>query len=210
MGKSYTDQQQITLKNISFPVQLIFKISSLANDFNAIDANGRSLAYVRQKMFKLKEDIEIYNDESRTALNYRIQANKWLDFSTTYQFLDRRGDHFGRVARKGWASVWKAKYEIIDQNDQLQYHISEDNAWIKFTDSTVGEIPVIGFFTGYIFNPTYSVSKKDGTVIAQLKKEPSFWGRKFTIEKVGEFDEDDAERIMLSLMMMILLERRRG
>jgi len=46
--------------------------------------------------------------------------------------------------------------------------------------------------------------------IARLKKEPSFWGRKFTIHQLGNIDQDDDDRIMLSLMMMILLERRRG
>jgi len=42
----------------------------------------------------------------------------------------------------------------------------------------------------------------------QLKKEPSFWGRKFVLDKLGVIDQDVSERIMLSLMMMVLLERR--
>jgi len=40
------------------------------------------------------------------------------------------------------------------------------------------------------------------------QKLPSFWSRKFEISKIDVLDSDD--RVMLGLMMMILLERRRG
>jgi hypothetical protein len=46
--------------------------------------------------------------------------------------------------------------------------------------------------------------------IVRLKKQASFWGRSFDIEKVGSMDFDDDDKILLGLMMMILLERRRG
>lgn len=92
----------------------------------------------------------------------------------------------------------------------MQYSIREENAWVKVMDSVFGEIPILGFFSGYVFNPTYAVTNKNGDIIVRLKKQPSFFGRKFEIEKVGEIDNDDDDRIMLGLMMMILLERRRG
>jgi hypothetical protein len=44
----------------------------------------------------------------------------------------------------------------------------------------------------------------------RLKKEPSFFGRKFRLTQVGEMDADDEDRIVLGLMMMILLERKRS
>lgn len=44
----------------------------------------------------------------------------------------------------------------------------------------------------------------------KLSLQPSFWGKEFLIEKIGPMDSDDDDRIMLGLMMMILLERRRG
>ena len=200
----------IVMKKLLFPVELTFKIGTLANDFVAHDATGSTVAYVRQKMFKLKEDIEIFSDESRTRLVFRIQADQWLDWSTAYNFTNALGRGIGKVARKGWASLWKAHYDIIDQNDQLQYHIREENAWVKVIDGAIGDIPVLSFFTGYLFNPSYIVTDTNDNPIAKLTKEPSFWGRRFTIHQLGDIDTDDDDRIMLSLMMMILLERRRG
>jgi len=198
------------MKKLLFPVQLTFKIGTLANDFIAEDANGTMVGYVRQKMFKLKEDIEVFSDESKTRMLYRIKADKWLDWSTAYSFTDALGQNIGKVARKGWASIFKAHYDIIDQHQKLQYHVREENGWVKVIDGLVGEIPILGFFTGYLFNPSYIVTDTADNPIARLKKEPSFWGRKFTIHQLGDIDEDDDDRIMLGLMMMILLERRRG
>lgn len=198
------------MQEIKFPVNFQFKISTLSNDFTATDATGKCIAYVRQKMFKLKEEIIIYNDESKSKVNYRIKADRWLDFSAAYAFYDERGAEIGKIARKGWRSIWKAKYDVIDQHQALQYHINEENGWVKVIDSLLGEIPILGFFTGYFFNPTYLVSDTDGKAIVRLSKLPSFWGRKFELTKRDEMDNDDDDRIVLALMMMILLERRRG
>jgi len=198
------------MKNINFPINFVFKITSFANDFTATDANGAVIAYVKQKMFRLKEDINIYSDETKSKIDYKIKANKWLDFSAAYSFFDENGNEFGKIARKGWRSIWKAKYEIIDQNEQLQYTVTEENPWVKVFDALLGEVPILSMFSGYLFNPAYIVVNPAGQTVVRLKKQPSFFGRKFEVSKVGELDSDDDDRVMLGLMMMILLERRRG
>jgi hypothetical protein len=199
------------MQNLQFPIQFSFKVTSLANDFIARDAVGNVVAYVRQKMFRFKEDIEVFSDEARSRVNYRIKADRWIDFSAAYAFYEGPGEReIGKIARKGWRSIWKAEYEIIDQNGQLQYHIREENGWVKVMDSLFGEIPILGMFTGYFFNPTYIVSDLRDREIVRLVKQPSLLGKEFTLNKVGQMDGDDDDRIMLGLMMMILLERKRG
>jgi uncharacterized protein YxjI len=198
------------MQNLTFPLTFVFKISTLANDFTATDANGEVVAYVRQKMFKLKEAITIYSDESKQAVEYTIAADRWLDFSASYTFTDKSGAEIGKIGRKGWASLWKAHYEIFDQNQAHQYTVREENAWVKVMDSVLGEIPLLGLLTGYLFNPSYVVLDGSEKVVVRLKKEPSLFGRRFEVSKVGTLDQDDDDRILLGLMMMVLLERRRG
>jgi len=198
------------MQEINFPVNFKFKISTFANDFTATDARGKTLAYVRQKMFKLKEEIQIFDNEEKNKINYTISADRWLDFSAAYAFYDQDKKEFGKIVRKGWRSLWKAEYTIIDQHQKEQYKIQEESAWVRFLDSLLGEIPILGFFTGYLFNPTYILSDLNSKPIVTLKKLPSFTGRNFELSKVGELDSDDDDRIMLGFMMMILLERRRG
>jgi uncharacterized protein YxjI len=198
------------MKDLNFPISFTFNVTTLSNDFSAKDASGRTVAYVRQKMFKLKEAISIYDNENKSHLTHSIAADKWIDFSAAYSFKDAQGKEIGKIARKGWASIWKAHYELIDQHQKLQYHIREDNAWVKVLDSVLGQLPLLGGLTGYLFNPSYTVTDLNGQAICQLKKEPSFFGRKFKLSKLKPIDNDDDERIILGFMMMVLLERRRG
>ncbi|MGB5942824.1 MAG: hypothetical protein WBG71_08075 [Leeuwenhoekiella sp.] len=198
------------MQNLQFPINFLFKITTFANDFTATDAAGKTLAYVRQKKFRLKEQIDIYANESRNHVNYQIKADRWLDFSAAYTFYDAAGDAFGKVARKGWRSIWKARYDIIDANNQTEFSIEEENGWVKVADSVLGDVPILGAMTGYLFNPTYLVKGQKNQEVVRLKKVASFFGRKFKVEKIGPLDDRDAERIMLSLMMMVLLERERG
>ena len=198
------------MKDLKFPINFTFHVTTLSNDFTAKDATGKTVAYVRQKMFKLKEAISIYADESKNNLTHTIKADQWIDFSAAYSFKDAQGREIGKIARKGWASIWKAHYELIDQHQNLQYHIREDNAWVKVLDSVFGNIPILGGFTGYFFNPSYTVTDLQGQDVVQLKKEPSFFGRKFKLSKLKAIDNDDDERIILGFMMMVLLERGRG
>ena len=198
------------MKNLQFPIQLVFNIGTLSNDYSAKDANGRTVAFVKQKLFKLKEDISIYSDESKTDLQYKIKADRWIDFSAAYSITYADGTELGKVARKGWRSLWKAKYLLIDQHQKEQFTIEEENGWIKVWDSLLSEIPILGMLTGYLFNPSYAVTNLNGRKVARLKKQASFFGRKFEITKLEDIDNDDDERVMLGLMMMVLLERRRG
>ncbi len=198
------------MSSLNFPIHFKFKISSLSNDFSATDNDGNTIAYVRQKMFKLKEDIEIFSDESRQQKLYRIRADRWLDFSAAYSFYDSSQQGIGKIARKGWRSIFKAEYEIIDQNEEFQFRIQEENAWIKIIDGLLGEIPLLGFLSGYFFNPTYLLEDKNQNGVVRLRKVQSFWGRRFIVEKLRDVEYDDEIRIVLGLMMMVLLERSRG
>jgi uncharacterized protein YxjI len=198
------------MTNLRFPLQLAFKISTFSNDFTVRDQNQETVAYVKQKMFKLIENIAVYSNESQSTQQYSIKANQWLDFSASYIFRNSADQEIGSVARQGWASLWKARYEVFDENKKQDLLIQEENGWVKVLDALLGEIPILSIFTGYFFNPSYSVARPDGTLVARLKKDASFFGRKFSVQKLAEFESGEEERIILSLMMMILLERRRG
>lgn len=198
------------MKNAVYPLKFTFKIGTFSNDFVITDANGAKLSYVKQKMFKLKEDILCYENESKTNLLYRIKANKWLDYSATYVFSDNKDLEIGKVARKGRASIWRATYEIMNNNDVREFTIKEENPWAKVFDAMFGEIPFLGIFTGYLFNPKYAILNEQQQPVLRLKKQGSFFGRKFSLEKLGDFSDSEQERIILGIMMMILLERRRG
>jgi uncharacterized protein YxjI len=194
---------------MQYPLQLTFKFFALAPQIAITDASGRSVMFVRQKLFKLKEVINVFADAERTQPLYDIKADRILDFSARYNFSDPSGSSLGSVKRKGMKSFWKAHYDVME-GDRVMYSIQEENPWIKILDSLFSEVPILGMFTGYVFNPVYLVSDASGRVVMRLEKTPSFLSRIFTIKQMDKLDEQEQSQILLSLMMLLLLERNRG
>lgn len=198
------------LKNLNYPLDFKFKISTLSSDFNITDVHGNYVCYVRQKLFKLKENVVIFSDESRTKELYTVKANQWIDFNASYTMRESNGNPVGTLARKGMRSFWKSTYDVFDLNKSPLFQITERNAWTKFLDGLVGEIPIIGMFTGYFLNPVYDVKDTTGRLIFELKKMPSFFGRRFQLERKVDIADEHETLVVLSLLMMVLLERERG
>ncbi|MBL7772297.1 MAG: hypothetical protein JNM95_05535 [Chitinophagaceae bacterium] len=198
------------LENELYPYTFTFKVTTFHNDFEVKDVTGEVRAYVKQKLLKLKEHVKVYSDTSQQQLIYEIKADRWLDFNASYRFLQADGTSIGRIVRKGWRSLWKVAYDLYDHLDQPDLSIHEKNPWVRVGDALFSEIPILGILTGYVFNPTYLVTRPDGTLVCTFKKRPSFFGRKFELYKEADFEEGEENRVQLGLMMMVLLERRRG
>lgn len=195
---------------MNYPLSLSFKLLALASQIYIRDANGNLIGYVKQKMFKLKEDINVFADEGQTQQLFNIKADKILDFSANYRFTNNHGNQIGAIRRKGMRSIWKANYEISDPAGNQVLNINEENGWIKVGDSLFGELPIIGMFAGYVFHPTYLITRMDGSPVARLKKEPAFFQGSFKLEPVIQLSGNEETLVLLGVLMMTLLERARG
>lgn len=193
-----------------YPLHFQFKVAAFAPQFSVTDAAGKQVAYIRQKLFKFKEDVSVFRDETQSETLYKIRADRWIDWSASYAFTDGNGTALGKVGRKGGKSLFKAHYELFDEREQQDLLIREERFFVRFMDGLLGEVPVLGMLTGYFFNPTYLITRPDGTLVARFSKQPSFFGRKFQVEQESAFEPGEEVRILLGLMMMVLLERRRG
>lgn len=195
---------------MNYPLQLSFKLIALASQIYIRDANGQLIGYVKQKLLKLKEDINVFADEQQTQHLYNIKADRIIDFSAKYNFTNAHGQNIGAIKRRGMRSIFKAHYEIFEASGVQSLEIREENAWVKVIDAVVGELPIIGMFTGYFFNPAYIVSRMDGTPLARLQKQPAFFEGVFKLETLGPMTDEEEERVLLSTLTMTLLERARG
>jgi hypothetical protein len=61
-----------------------------------------------------------------------------------------------------------------------------------------------------VFHPAYLVSRQGGAPVMRLEKQPAFFEGKFKVEKQAQLSETEEQRVLLSLIMMLLLERTRG
>ncbi|MBN8460912.1 MAG: hypothetical protein J0M04_24035 [Verrucomicrobia bacterium] len=194
-----------------YPLNLTFKLLALASQATVSDAAGRTVLYTRQKLLKFKEHVEIWTDSTQATRLADIKANKIIDWSARYTSTDARGIEIGSVGRRGWRSIWRAHYEAFNPGDQTpDFSIREENPGAKVLDSLLGEIPVVGMFTGFFCHPKYLATRTDGTPAMRLTKQPAFFEGKFTIEKLTNLSPREELNLLLSFFMLVMLERSRG
>ena len=195
---------------LAFPVEMRFKIFALAHQIGVRDAHGHLLLWFRQKMFKLRDAITVYADEEQTHPLYRIQADRIIDFNAQFEMRDMAGNVLGRVARQGVRSLWRARYDVL-VNGSVAYTIFEENPFIKVIDGLVSEIPIVGMFTGYFLNPRYRLERGGGgPLLLRITKKRSFLESGFRLEASDQMQAQEEAVTVLSVLVMVLHERRRG
>lgn len=195
----------------AFPLLLTFKTFAMAPQLAVTDAGGNLLLYVRQKLFAFKERVTVFADREQQRPLYTISADRVLDFSAQYTFRNMQGMELGAIRRKGMRSFWRANYEVVREG-RVVMTIQEENPWAKVADGLLGEIPVLGLLTGLLFHPAYRVERAGGGGVMRIEKEAALLEGRFRIEAMAGGAAHAAEEglIVLSLLMLVLLERRRG
>ncbi len=96
--------------------------------FHVFDPNGQVVMFSKMKAFKLREDIRLYTGEDMQNELITIQARNIVDFSAAYDVVDAvTGEKVGALKRKGFKSIIKDEWMILDANDNQIGSIKEDN-----------------------------------------------------------------------------------
>ena len=193
-----------------YPLDLSFKIIAIAPQISVRDAAGALVLYVKQKAFKLKEDVTVYADEQQSRPVFRIGADRIIDFNARYEITTAGGEKLGAVKRQGMRSLWKSHYDVTDARGANVFMIREANPWTKVMDNLLGELPVVGLLTGYLFHPAYIVSRPNGTPMFRVTKRPALFEGKYQVTVEGKYAENEEALAVPAIIMMLLLERMRG
>ncbi|MDH5681271.1 MAG: hypothetical protein OEZ36_06775 [Spirochaetota bacterium] len=86
------------------------------------------LFFVKQKAFKLKEDITVFADETMSTSLLKIQARSIIDFSAAYDIVDLASkEKLGALRRRGFKSILRDSWEILNNSDEVIGRVEEDN-----------------------------------------------------------------------------------
>ncbi|MBC8079727.1 MAG: hypothetical protein H7X86_05245 [Gorillibacterium sp.] len=104
------------------------KILALAGaKFHIFDESGQLVMFSQMKAFKLKEDIRLYSDESKSQELITILARKAIDFSATYDVVDATTqERIGSLRRQGMKSIIKDEWIVMNANEMEIGRIKED------------------------------------------------------------------------------------
>jgi len=140
-----------------FPQYLLKRqVFALTGKLRFYDPQANLVLFVAQKMFRLREDIRVYSDESKTQELLLIKARNIVDWAAAYDVADpATGQKVGVLRRKGWKSMLRDEWEVLDVNDQPIGRLFEDSAGRALLrrlllgsllpqnyDMTIGETPV--------------------------------------------------------------------
>jgi len=153
--------------------------SFLGNTFRLYDTAGNLQFFIKQKAFKLKEEINIFGDEKQTDKKMVIKARSISDFSGGYDIIDAATDTpIGAGQRNGMKSMFKDEWNILDADGaeigkvvELGGAFAVIRRFIKLLQwiPQKYEVTYMGEPIGLIkqrFNPfglAYDVDFKDGT-----------------------------------------------
>jgi uncharacterized protein YxjI len=104
------------------------QVFALTGKFRLYDPAGNLVLFSEQKMFKLREDIRVYSDEGKSQEVLMIKARQIIDFSAAYDVVDSlSGQKVGALRRKGFASMLRDEWDVLDMNDNVIGKLFEDS-----------------------------------------------------------------------------------
>lgn len=155
---------------------------ALTGKFRFYDPMGNLVMFSEQKMFRLREDIRVYADESKMREVLSIQARQIIDFSAAYDVVDTEmNQKVGALRRKGWRSILRDEWEVLDASDNVIGMLFEDS---------VGLALMRRLLLGSLLPQNYDMTL-GGTRVADLKQNFNL----FRYELNLDFSMDTAHRL---------------
>ena len=85
------------------------------NKFWFKDTENRTHGFCEQKRFKIKEDIRIYSDETKSHEWLKIKQRQVIDAWGGFDIVDSQSSELiGTVRRKYWASILRTRWHLLD------------------------------------------------------------------------------------------------
>ncbi len=108
--------------------QKVMKI--LGEEFHIYsDESMRSMiGYSKMAALKLKEDIRVYSDESKSTELLIIKQKGILDFTGGFSIVDgQTGESLGTLRRKGMKSIIRDSWVLMDQKENVVGSLGEES-----------------------------------------------------------------------------------
>jgi hypothetical protein len=173
----------------------IFKLLGAAFHLRTMD--GKLLAYSKQKAFKLKEDIRVYEDEEQTVELLTIQADRVIDFAASYSVIDSRtGEKVGSLRRKGWSSLIRDTWEILDPSGQARGRVLEESQWKALLRRYV-ELTTL-------FLPQTYLIEYDGKPVGRMTQNLFGIPPKFTVDLSADADRSMPRPLAVATVILLL------
>lgn len=107
------------------------KIFTWTPQFYFCDSNGDTLAFLRKRVFSWKDEIRVFTDKEQTLELLNIKARKIIDWGAAFDVTDSiNHQKVGVLKRRGWKSLVRTEWTIVDAGDQEIGKIRENSTFM--------------------------------------------------------------------------------
>jgi len=170
------------------------KILSFAPKLYIWDQVGCTLAFVRQRVFALRDDVRVFTDETQSFELLRVKGRTIIDFGAAFDVMDSlNGQKAGVLKRRGWKSLLRAEWNILDALDQEIGKIREDSAVLAAVRRLFLRIIPQNF--------TFEV---DGQVVGTAKQSWNIFAPTMTVDFTTDPGKRLDRRLVVAAIMLLM------
>lgn len=158
------------------------------------------ILFAKLKAFKLKEDVGLFADESRSQELLRVKARTIMDIGTIYDVFDTAtNQRIGSIKRKAWKSFIQDEWEIWDVQENVIGYARENSQ----------ALALIRRFLTNLIPQNFTITDVNEAVVAELRQNFN----PFTVRlqcNVSEQNTIDSRLVMVTTIMLAAIEGRQG
>lgn len=171
--------------------------------FHVYDERGGVVAFCHQKAFKLREDIRLYTDETRSETLLVLKARKIIDFGVTFDVQLPSGEALGSMRRKGMKSSFvRDEWLVFDADGNQAGVLSEQGGFAPFARRFID-------FASVLLPQRYAMVRSgDRTEVARYRQHFNPFVYRLGISPIVEDEHLDDLLILASGCLIAAIEGR--
>lgn len=177
----------------------------LGGAFHIYDAQGRVVAFCRQKGLRLREDLRIYTDESCARELMTISTRQIIDFSPTFIVSISGGGELARLQRMGMRSTFvRDEWDVLSPEGKSIGRVREQGSTVTTIARRWIEVAAA------VFPQSYALTTEDGRLIATFRQHLNPFVFKMGVSVHAGDDEIDELLVLAVGCLITAIEGREG
>ena len=170
------------------------KVFSFTPKFYFCDQNGSVLAFLRKKVFTLKDEIRVFTDETQSFELLRIKGRQIIDFGAAFDVMDSiNNERVGTLKRRGWKSLVRKEWTILDAREKEIGRFKEDSLMLAMLRR---------FITSLI--PQEYTFELEGRQIGTARQNWNFFAPKMQVDFSGDPGRKFDRRLAAAAIILLL------
>lgn len=109
---------------------LVRPLFSFVRVYRVYGPSGELVAFVEQPWFRLRTELVMYADEAQLQPILVLKNRRFAALNMEHDLFDATtGQRLGVIRTRGWRSLWRDTWDILDADERPAGQMLEDGPW---------------------------------------------------------------------------------